>query len=153
MDGRIMSLIKSIKSQLGLSTTPANNFTLDASADNGSLTLNRNSGQDIMTVDAAGKVAFPQMPQTLGTNGSYELPGGLIIKWGTLTTGSSATSPVAFASAFTTACYVVSTNTQNTGPYVSNTNSLSVSGFNCDAWVMSGATRAAVIVNWIAIGK
>lgn len=59
-----MSLIKSIREQLGLSVTPANNFTLDASADNGTMKLARgNAGattQDIMTVDAAGKVAFPQ---------------------------------------------------------------------------------------------
>ena len=63
-----MSLIKSIRSQLGLSTTPANNFVLDASADNGTMKLSRgNAGattQDIMTVDAAGKVAFPQNVQT-----------------------------------------------------------------------------------------
>ena len=59
-----MSLIKLIKAQLGLSATPANNFTLDASADNGTMKLARgNAGattQDIMTVDAAGKVTFPQ---------------------------------------------------------------------------------------------
>lgn len=59
-----MSLIKMIKAQLGLSVTSANNFTLDASADNGTMKLARgNAGattQDIMTVDAAGKVAFPQ---------------------------------------------------------------------------------------------
>lgn len=54
-----MSLLKAIKAQLGLSTTPANNFTLDASADNGTMKLARESGQDIMTVDADGKVAFP----------------------------------------------------------------------------------------------
>lgn len=63
-----MSLIKSIRQQLGLSGTPANNFTLDASADNGTMKLARgNAGattQDIMTVDAAGKVAFPQMART-----------------------------------------------------------------------------------------
>jgi hypothetical protein len=58
-----MSLIKAIKAQLGLSVTPANNFTLDASADNGTMKLARNSGQDIMTVDAAGKVAFPATPR------------------------------------------------------------------------------------------
>jgi hypothetical protein len=57
-----MSLIKAIKAQLGLSVTPANNFTLDASADNGTMKLARNSGQDIMTVAADGKVAFPQNP-------------------------------------------------------------------------------------------
>jgi len=58
-----MSLIKAIKAQLGLSVTPANNFSLDASADNGTMKLARNSGQDIMTVDAAGQVAFPATPR------------------------------------------------------------------------------------------
>ena len=55
-----MSLLKTIKAQLGLSTTPANNFTLDASADNGTMKLARgNAGattQDILTVDAAGNL-------------------------------------------------------------------------------------------------
>ena len=55
-----MSIIRAIKHRLGLSVTPANNFTFDASADNGTMKLTRESGQDIMTVDAAGKVAFPQ---------------------------------------------------------------------------------------------
>lgn len=57
-----MSLIKSIRQQLGLSATPANNFTLDASADNGTMKLARgNAGattQDIMTVDAAGTTSL-----------------------------------------------------------------------------------------------
>ena len=59
-----MSLLKTIKAQLGLSGTPANNFTLDASADNGTMKLARgNAGattQDIMVVAADGKVTFPQ---------------------------------------------------------------------------------------------
>ena len=54
-----MSLLRTIKQQLGLSSTTDNNFLLDASADNGTMKLARESGQDIMTVDAAGKVAFP----------------------------------------------------------------------------------------------
>ena len=58
-----MSLLKIIKAQLGLSGTPGNNFCLDASADNGTMKLARgNAGattQDVMTVDAAGKVTFP----------------------------------------------------------------------------------------------
>ena len=62
-----MSLVRFIKAQLGLSVTPANNFTLDASANNGTMKLARgNAGattQDIMTVDAAGKVSFPQYPE------------------------------------------------------------------------------------------
>ena len=63
-----MSLIKAIKAQLGLSVTPANNFTLTAEANNGTMKLARgNAGattQDIMTVDAAGKVVFPQSNRT-----------------------------------------------------------------------------------------
>ena len=59
-----MSLLKAIKQQLGLSTTPANNFTLDASADNGTMKLARgNAGattQDILTVGADGRVTAPQ---------------------------------------------------------------------------------------------
>ena len=58
-----MSLLKAIKAQLGLSNTPANNFTITAEADNGTLKLARgNAGattQDILTVDASGKVSAP----------------------------------------------------------------------------------------------
>ena len=58
-----MSLLKAIKAQLGLSNTPANNFTITAEADNGTLKLARgNAGattQDILTVDASGLVGFP----------------------------------------------------------------------------------------------
>ena len=63
-----LSLIKLIKAQLGLSGTPGNNFTLDASADNGTMKLARgNAGattQDILTVGADGKVTFPQNAQS-----------------------------------------------------------------------------------------
>lgn len=69
-----MSLIKAIKAQFGLSVTPANNFVLDASADNGTMKLARgNAGattQDILTVNAAGKVAFPQNT-LVGFTGSF----------------------------------------------------------------------------------
>lgn len=58
-----MSLLKAIKAQLGLSNTPANNFTITAEADNGTLKLARgNAGattQDILTVDAAGNITSP----------------------------------------------------------------------------------------------
>lgn len=55
-----MSLLKLIKAQLGLSATPANNFTFDASADNGTMKLARgNAGattQDLVTVSAANVI-------------------------------------------------------------------------------------------------
>ncbi len=57
-----MSLIKSIKQQLGLSVTPANNFTLTAEADDGTMKLARgNAGvttQDLITVSANGTVSL-----------------------------------------------------------------------------------------------
>lgn len=59
-----MGLLTLIKAQFGKSNTAANNFVLDASADNGTLKLARgNAGattQDILTVDANGKVSAPQ---------------------------------------------------------------------------------------------
>ena len=76
-----MSIIRAIKHRLGLSVTPANNFVLDASADNGTMKLARETGQDIMTVDAAGKVVFPQLGQSLTPKGYSKLPGGLILQW------------------------------------------------------------------------
>jgi len=89
-----MSLIKAIKAQLGLSVTPANNFTLDASADNGTMKLARgNAGattQDIMTVAADGKVAFPATPRVYA---SGEVIQRLVFDGGS-TTGVSAVSLV-----------------------------------------------------------
>lgn len=58
-----MSLLKFIKAQLGMSSTPANNFMLDASAQDGTMKLSRgNAGattQDILVVDAMGRVSTP----------------------------------------------------------------------------------------------
>ena len=51
--------------QLAASVTPANNFVLDASGNDGTMRLARgNAGattQDILTVDAAGRVGLPQL--------------------------------------------------------------------------------------------
>jgi len=65
-----VSIIKSIMHQLGLSGDPAKNFTLSVpAAPDGTMKLARgNAGattQDIMTVDAAGKVRFPQNVRAL----------------------------------------------------------------------------------------
>ena len=90
-----MSLIKAIKAQLGLSVTPANNFTFDASADNGTMKLARESGQDIMTVDATGKADFSVgilgFSVALGGTGHIKFPawlGNLLLQWGNGTTAA-----------------------------------------------------------------
>lgn len=68
------------RAQLGTSLTATQNFTLTAEAANGSMKLARgNAGattQDIMTVDAAGVVSFPQNPtepeQRIGVGQTYQ---------------------------------------------------------------------------------
>ena len=99
-----MSVIRAIKMRLGLSVTPANNFVWDASADNGSAKLARESGQDIMTVDAAGKPRFNQLAQLLSGSGYKVLEGGLIIQWRYVSGGTGDTA-VVWPIAFPNACF------------------------------------------------
>lgn len=71
-----MSLLKAIKAQLGLSNTATNNFTLTAEAADGTMKLARgNAGattQDILTVDAAGKVTFPAGSNEIGVGQTWQ---------------------------------------------------------------------------------
>lgn len=58
-----MSLLNAIKLKLGQSITIANNFLFDASANDGTLKVERESGQDILTVKSTGEVSHTLMPQ------------------------------------------------------------------------------------------
>lgn len=115
-----MSTLNTIRVQLGQSGTPANNFTLDASAANGSMKLARGNAlatiQDILGVDAAGVLDalvglkkggsivqalsdFIGSNQSLAANGFQKFPGGLILQWGYVVAtsgGQSVTYPIAF---------------------------------------------------------
>lgn len=55
-----MSMLNVIKAKLGQAANTTYNFLFDASAADGTLKLVRENGQQVMTVDANGKVAFPQ---------------------------------------------------------------------------------------------
>lgn len=55
-----MSMLSVIKAKLGQAANTAYNFLFDASAADGTLKLVRENGQQVMTVDVNGKVAFPQ---------------------------------------------------------------------------------------------
>lgn len=159
-----MSLIKAIRQQLGLSVTPGNNFCLDASADNGTMKLARgNSGattQDVMTVDAAGKVAFPQMPQSLISSGYINLPGGLIIQWGVgqaafSTSGAAtATTVITFPTTFPNNALVAMTNPNTNSPdkFMTTTGVITVTGFTAYMRATSAHT-GNVPFFWIAIGR
>lgn len=154
-----MGLLKTIRTQLGLSNTATQNFTLTAEAADGTMKLARgNAGattQDIITVASDGKVDFPQLSKTLATNGSYTLPGGLIIKWGTSITNST-TSPnatVSFSNAFPTACAVCLASPQGANPntYVIQTSSVSASNATFTG-SLGTSILSGIGFSWIAIG-
>lgn len=154
-----MSLLKTIKAQLGLSGTAANNFTLDASADNGTMKLARGNAdattQDILTVNAAGKVeasqGFNGASHVLAASGSISFPswlfGGFKVNWGTAsaTAGGAA---ITFNSAFTTACYGVYLGGNGVGSYYQT---------QVSAVTVNGATLTSpsgtLNCFWLAIGK
>lgn len=160
-----MSLIKAIKAQLGLSGTATNNFTLDASAADGTMKLARgNAGattQDIMTVDANGKPRFNQLAQSLVGNGYKVLEGGLIIQWGTVAIDPNAlgtwnSGTYSFPVAFPTAAVSIAVSSNNPG--ISNTpvftvgRIISATQYGLSAMSSSASAPTGLIVSWIAIG-
>jgi hypothetical protein len=147
-----VSLIKAIKQQLGLSVTPANNFTLDASADNGTMKLSRNSGEDIMTVDAAGKVAFPQMGQSLGAVGYVKLPGGAVIAWGSGTSDTSGASIGSFGGVFTQTPRVAFSAVASGLDVLITVNSLDNNNFSLRVRNMPSGSAANVAYTYVAMG-
>lgn len=168
-----MSLLKAIKAQLGLSNTPANNFTITAEADNGTLKLARgNAGattQDILTVDAAGNINAPVSIQKAGsvlqalsdfsgsnvsltTNGYQKLPSGLIIQWGVsppIAGGSSQTItfPVAFPAGCVSAIASLESSANSSTPCNANVNRLSATQLAIRNF---GVTQLQA--SWVALG-
>lgn len=147
------------RAQLGTSGTATQNFTLTAESADGTMKLARgNAGattQDILTINAAGLPDFPTLARTLGTTGSYTLPGGLVIKWGVVNTSAGADTAVTFATPFTTALYCVFGQQPYASTVVVNfqvvPSSGSVNGFYCNS--VSPGGRNAMSAYWLAIGK
>jgi hypothetical protein len=86
---------------------------------------------------------------TIGTNGSYPFPGGLILKWGTITTGGATSGTLTFPVAFTAACYGAFPmgNDSNTADRRTAVPSFSASAFN---WTTSSNDSS---LTWFALGK
>lgn len=133
-----MSMLSVTKQKLGQAANAAYNFLWDASAANGSLKMTRENGQDILTVDSAGKVSAPQGflgfdVSLSSTNGYVKFPtwcfSGLIIQFGVFAHGTAdgSSTTVNFPIAFP--AKVLSLNitplntiaTTATGGYVTNT--------------------------------
>ena len=163
-----MSLLKAIKAQLGLSNTPANNFTLDASAENGTLKLARgNAGattQDILTVDANGNVLVDGnnlnlfSAKSLAASGYQKLPSGLIVQWGEYTanmvhvTNYSPVFPITFPNACLQVTHLVGpTVTTGTTSVFCQFVSKTASNYTFQYGSINGATYTTT-VRYVAIG-
>jgi len=137
--------------QLGDSATATQNFTLQTNVDGTAKLARGNAGattQDILTIDTNGKVDLLNLVRSIGAEGSYTLPGGLIIKWGTCTSSTTPTTKT-FPVAFPTACFsVVITPQRSSGTtYADGVTSVTASGFN--AYNGSGSITAY----YLAIGN
>lgn len=107
------------------------------------------------------------MPQSLGTSGHVQLPGGLIAQWDTVAVTVTSTDHVVqaitFPEAFTTVCYGVVTTCQENGafnPAVAGANwvaiayGFSTTGANIRVDTESGGTPTGTVhVFYLAIGK
>lgn len=92
---------------------------------------------------------FTGSNQSLSSSGYQKLPGGLVIQWGRITSGSSAT----FALTFPNACFQVIASRSYNGGATSgsevfvNSTSLTTTGFS-----MAESTTSTYPIMWIAIG-
>lgn len=85
-----MSKIQAAIHKVGISNDPANNFLLDASAQDGSLVIKRESGQLVCKINNKGKVVFPQNKQTIAAT-TYTGTTVIATNQTTLTTNITAT--------------------------------------------------------------
>lgn len=120
-----------------------------------------------VTIDNAGVVSFPAMPQVLGPSGagstaqgSITLPGGLVIKWGTVagtTDGNGLMASVVYTAPFSNSAVVMVSNGDAeaaTPGGIAGVFQPALNGFT--PRMMSAATvpvvSQGVRLNWIAIG-
>lgn len=153
--------IKANQLQLGDSSTATQNFTLQTNVD-GTLKLARgNAGattQDILTIDTNGKVDLLNLARSLGTTGSYTLPGGLIIKWGSGTSSGTAVGncAVTFATAFPTTCYAVFAISGNSAGYIVSGSGSPTASSAPNLTLRNSSSQVIVSgigFSWIAIGN
>lgn len=160
-----MSILKTNAVQIGQSNTATANFALTAANADGTVKLARgNVGattQDVMTVDAAGKVDFPAgltaflgSNQSLALNGYQKFPGGLIIQWGEGNysgNGGVVTFPIPFPNAvFQILSIDGGTGVHNIAAVKNNLSSFLNYSLEPGATLPSYA--AATYVRWFAIG-
>ena len=171
-----MAGINAVDIQVGLSVTPANNFVLDASADDGTLILRDSSGTALMTMVSGGEAESYARDNILGTvSESAGVPTGAIIESGSNANGeytkyadgtqicrfraaASAGSDTTwtFPATFVGIPHVLITAATSLSNITAHTRSgAGVTTLKADwgAWTASSGARAAAQSNLIAIGR
>lgn len=159
-----MSTLKANRVQLGQSGTATQNFTLDATAADGTMKLARGvaggTTQDIMLINALGEIDFPQLVRSYGANGYQKLPGGLIVQWGKIppaavASGTAIDNTITFPIAFPNAVLCAFA-----APFT--TVSLSFLSATTFGWTLTGmhvaqgssfSSSQQVGATWLAIGN
>lgn len=153
--------VTATKLQTGVSGTNTNNFILDASAADGTMKLERGDGQDIMTVDAAGKVSFPQnavYPKLIATavfDGALTGSNAPIAGFGvtTVTRNSAGNYTINLSSTYADNNHIVSIAVDNgayNACYWASATTSTITIINYVSGAQTNATRVHVTVHRVA---
>jgi hypothetical protein len=92
--------------------------------------------------------------KSIGANGYYKLPGGLIIQWGSASIAGSSQLTIAFPVAFPTACDVVVPCYMDTPTSASMPGApVGVGSLTTTNFALANGASAAHTLGWIAIGR
>ena len=151
---------QAIKTQVGQHATASENHFWDGSVPN-ELTLKRGTpdvpgAELIKALD--GVLSFPSQGQSLVGNGYVNLPGGLIIQWGSsvVTTNALGNATITYPIVFPTSGQpmgLLNGDVATTGPAFIGMEGASNSLFDMRVSQQTGAAYVgAARINWIAIG-
>jgi hypothetical protein len=137
--------------QVGTDTvTPDNNFVLKA---DGAGNLVFNTGTHDGTLTPLFALMATTFALTKAAEGALELPGGLLLKWGTAALSDLADTTITFPEPFPTACVAAwgSPGAAGVGNFAATK---AASGLTANSWYYDGAAhvRDAATVTWFAVG-
>lgn len=93
-----------------------------------------------------------QFAKSLGVSGYQKLPGGLIIQWGSYTTGAGGNGTITFPIAFPTACRAITFIPQSATATTYGVNQVSVTTSQTTIISSAGSSGTPLALNWMAVG-
>jgi hypothetical protein len=105
-------------------------------------------------VNSWSVVAEAAIGRSLASTGWMRLPGGLIVQWGTATTGGGGSVTVTLPVTFPVAAWALVLASNVTAAEFHTWQSLTASGFFMQSWSSStGAAAASKTATWLALGN